>query len=237
MTELASQVRNYSSVAAEYYDADMHPTCANFRRAGELLIERWRPFLEHVRRDQIIEVGAGKSQVADLLAAEGLRLDNLMISDECEEMLEHSDSFRDLGASLVECNAREIPVPDDSVRVLVALLADPYNDSEFWAEAKRVLAPGGIVIATFPSFEWASAFRCEGMHDMAEFETATGPVFLPSMIMDVPSQIELICTAGFRTLEVEHVATQRLGMHLSAKLTTGRGPIEHVLSGFLAIAS
>jgi SAM-dependent methyltransferase len=209
---------SYGRIAGEYYDTRRHPTCANFRQGSRLLLELLVPKSSAAARS--CEVGAGNSLLAELLWRRHGSLDGLLITDAQPEMLEHSRGWESRGAKLAVAPADSIPVPDGSLDLVVASLADPYDDDSFWEEVCRVLAPSGSCVVTVPSATWAHRFRADDAPDnAAEFELADrSKVYVPSLV---------------RSREEERVIIESQGLHVvrevSAPLKVLNGPISQKL--------
>jgi SAM-dependent methyltransferase len=223
-------------VADEYYMADRHPTCQNFRSGSARILADWLPLLPV---DSVFcEVGAGKSIVAEQFMNRGLPLDRLWITDQSNRMLDYSRHFEAKGANLLVTDADKLPFTGDSVACVVSSLGDPYNLGAFWTEVARVLTSGGIAIFTLPSYDWARHYRgldTSQSFREAEFELIDGRrVFLPSFIHPESRQRELINQHGLRVIEVRDVAIEDLqGQALSPKLGLERGPNGAVVTGYL----
>jgi SAM-dependent methyltransferase len=223
---------SYEEVAAEYYSRERHPTCANFREGSQLLLER---LVSNAAPGESCEVGAGDSLLADLLWRRGEDVGGLLITDIGPRMLEHSRLWAERGATLRRAAASELPVADASLGLLVASLADPYDDEAFWAEAARVLAPGGRCVITSPSAIWADGFRGPGStRSTAEFELADGrTVRLRSHVREPEAERELIEEAGLRVVEEAEASRSHLRGPASPKLAF-LGPADPVVRGFVA---
>lgn len=200
----------YAALAAEYYDAGRHPTCAAFREASRQLLEHLLPPAPLVSR--AVEVGSGASLLAEIVSDRGQPLDGLVLTDQSPGMLEHSRHWATLGCALELAAADDLPAASGTVALLVASLADPYDDDAFWQEVRRVLAPGGRAIVTTPSWIWASRFRVNGAPpDRARFVLASGDVLdVPSLVRPPAHELELI---------------QRHGLHEQRMLSVSRGEL------------
>jgi ubiquinone/menaquinone biosynthesis C-methylase UbiE len=227
-------VGSYEQVASEYYDALRHPTCANFRLASAYLLERLVP---DVPAEQCCEVGAGDSLLADLIWRRREDLAGLLVTDLNPAMLEYSRRWERQGATLAVAAASQLPVPDSSLFLLVASLADPYDDDSFWEEVERVLAPGGRCVVTTPSQTWAQRFRAQGAPlDAAEFELSDGSsVYLTSHVRSPQEERRTIERHGLRVVEEAAAALDVLKGPISEKLLVLRSG-DAVVNGFVALA-
>lgn len=211
----------YSAVAAEYYDAQRHPTCANFRQATKIALKKLLPTSTiDWSKLQVLEVGAGDSLVAEIAQERGLTLSCLTISDASSMMLAYSLKWEKKGAKLLIADARCLRLQEDSLDLLIASLGDPYNNSEFWQEVHRVLKPGGEVIFTTPGYKWASLFRSSlNSLNTAEFTIAGGAlVQLPSLVYESSQQTHLIESACLKLVENFSVGLSQLKHPVSPKL-------------------
>lgn len=210
------QLHPYSSVAAEYYDAERHPTCRNFRDASRFFLSEALQVVQS--RDRGLEVGAGDSLLAEL---EGEAFEQLTLLDNSKEMLSYSKRFQGL-ARLVVGNALALPLRDSSISLVVASLADPFNLPLFWSEMKRVLEKGGYGIVTLPSYEWASSFRKNTIRERegaALFKLRTGQqVHLPSNIRSEHEQLGLMSSFDFKQVLAKNVTLADIPLPHSPKL-------------------
>jgi hypothetical protein len=121
-------------------------------------------------------------------------------------MLAHSRDWIARGATPIVADARASGLLAASAGLIVASLADPFNDGSLWREIRRLLRPGGVVIMTTPSYSWARAFRREGQRtafNSAEFETPGGPrVALPSLIIPEAEQATVVADAGLQLVAI-----------------------------------
>jgi SAM-dependent methyltransferase len=225
----------YDRVAGEYYDVTRHPTSANFRQATILVMRKWLLALGGWD-GWTAEIGSGKSILAEVLdPSQGLS--RLVLLDSSAKMLRYSLDSRKRGARLVQGSAEAIPFPSGSLRRLVAPLGDPYNSSEFWAEVRRVLSPGGEALFTTPSYEWASTFRGTlAMSDLAEaeFTLRNGElVNMPSCVLPPEEQVEMITCAGLVVERREETQLRALSVGpISQKLVTERGGELNILTSY-----
>jgi len=207
---------SYNSVASEYYDADAHPTCRNFRDASRFILRE--ALLKLPREGWAVEVGAGDSLTGEL--GQGA-FEKLILFDKSEAMLSHSRRFQSF-ADLVIGDALALPFSDRSISLIVASLADPFNVSQFWNEVHRTLKVGAYCIFTTPSHEWASSFRqkstCE--HEgAARFQLRSGEhVYLPSLVQPEGSQIEMIRRTGLSLITTNSITADAIPQPHSPKI-------------------
>src|SRR5580658_7644900 len=97
---------SYEDVAAEYYDSERHPTCANFRGASRLLLRTW---LVGKRNTRLCEIGAGKSVVAEILSDLGYPLGHVTLVDDSPSMLGYSKHWIRDGAKLELGSSSHLP--------------------------------------------------------------------------------------------------------------------------------
>jgi ubiquinone/menaquinone biosynthesis C-methylase UbiE len=230
---------SYDVLAGEYYDSNAHPTCHNLNRLSRAYLARWIP--EHFRCRDILEVGAGNSVVASILHERGLPLTGLELQDASESMLAHSRRWHTLGASTIISDARSISRTDATVSLLVASLGDPYNVSAYWAEAARVVRPGGRALFTMPSFQWAARFRALQEGDslqVAKFVLRDGRIVdVPSYIYPLTEQVRMIEAAGFMLVQFDSLGVDALSGedYRSPKVDVFGPDVSSLVWGFVAV--
>lgn len=206
---------NYSAVAAEYYDHKLHPTCYDFCRFSRFYLESMLAPDDVAR--PILEVGAGDSVVASILNGRNQTLHGLEITDASKQMLAYSTKWSSLGAQLRVAPADELDRPDRSTALIIASLCDPYNTPKFWIEAARVLEEGGRIIATIPSYRWATRYRGDRHISTAEFVLTNGQkVRLPSFIFDLRSQLDIFESAGLHLINFFDVGPAESGLEITS---------------------
>lgn len=222
-------VSPYERLAAEYYDASRHPTSANFREASALILGDWLGSLNAV---DILEVGAGRSVVWEVLPQSSASSRNVTITDSSPSMLGYSSDLAGPNVRLMLADARDLPFPSTSFDAVVASLGDPYNDTAFWSEASRVLRSTGSVLFTTPSYEWAQAFR--DLAPAAEFETREGiSLPMPSYVLSKTRQALLMRSAGLEIKLIRDVAIRELPEPgRSWKVLPSRGLNASVVTGY-----
>jgi SAM-dependent methyltransferase len=211
----------YSKFATEYYDEIRHPTCKNFRDASLIYLRKVLAALSSP--GHILEVGAGRSAVAETLIELGLNdLRKLTLIDSSIEMLLHSAPFAKAGAHIAVGDTKLLPFPSKNFSMIVAVLGDPYNTPKFWSEVSRCLVLGGTCLFTTPSDEWVRAYResrTEERRDRAYFLLADGRgVYVPSFIYCRESQRRMIESAGLSLVEEVDVPMRQLSGQTSPKL-------------------
>jgi hypothetical protein len=217
---------SYDQLADEYYDAELHPTCANFREGSKALIGEW---LTASHRPTICEIGAGKSIVVEV-AAEEERLDpiSLVLVDESVRMLRHSNT----GGSFVVADACALPT-SATFEVIVASLGDPYNVPAFWGEVARACEPGADVFFTTPSYEWATTFRDPDAAEQADFVTTSGEhVWIPSYIASASDQAAMGRAVGLRLQMKKDFYATELSGPLSPKLSASAQHNDPIVTGY-----
>jgi SAM-dependent methyltransferase len=210
----------YEIMADEYYNSKLHPTCANFREASYKLVYSW---LKEITPDDdwFCEVGAGKSLLLEFLSETSQRRNHIMVTDASPSMLRYSEEFLDISADKVVSSAFDVPLPSNSVAVILSSLGDSYNISTFWQEARRLVRPLGWLIYTTPSYEWSSVFRSLEDQMVAEFIIADNQhIKIPSWIYPKEEQIKRIEQNGFHVRETKEFRLSQLsGKNISSKLT------------------
>jgi SAM-dependent methyltransferase len=208
----------YSALAAEYYDADLHPTCANFRWASDRLLDRlllWPP------GRYLCDVGAGDSALASWLDRNGHSVEGVRLFDDSVEMLAHSARWVRAGAVATRAAASELPLESSCVDLLVASLADPFNDLAWWREVERVLASDGRALVTLPAAGWARRFRANAGEpsERARFLTRDGLwIDVPSHVCSRAKELELIDQAGLRVVGEGQIVREEIPAPVSPKL-------------------
>lgn len=206
----ASDLSTYGSVAGEYYDEDLHPTCADFRLASNIYLKRFFDELEPGGR--IADIGCGRSLVASF------RKQNLVLIDESREMLLQNPSMFEARLADIERDA----IGTCEFDLIVAVLGDPYNTPAAWDNICRALKTGGECVFIVPSSQWAQNFRRRSMEEkvnLARFVNSKGEtVFLRSLIVDPKSQVRMIEDAGLSPVSIEHVSVGELPRVRSPKI-------------------
>ena len=222
---------SYDELADEYYDARLHPTCANLREASSVILRDWlRDFDENEEQTVVCEIGAGRSVLTEL-AAPTWSAACLILLDSSPRML--SQTLDPRGSKVVG-DATAIPLVTGSVDVLVAVLGDPYNTPDFWSEAARVCRGSGTVMYTTPSYQWAHSFRSseDAPFECAEFATASGAVLVPSLVHDVDDQRDMARGAKMSLTEYREVGTSVIAGPISSKFDLAERSGLPVVAGY-----
>ena len=227
---------DYDDIADEYYDPQLHPTCANFGELSERLIKNVLSAFD-LTSQRILEVGCGRSIVGPVLKERSLDHQRLTLLDLSPKMLSFSEEWKRNGASLVVDNAVESGLSPSDYNLIIASLGDPYNSSKFWIEVYRLLAPGGTCIFTTPSREWAERFRVSGDLLEAEFLRADGSfIKVPSRIPAISEQFQWIEEAGLRIGPVDDLPARAISGRLSPKLLVDNSSLDSpVVTSFVAL--
>ncbi|MFK4540372.1 SAM-dependent methyltransferase [Bradyrhizobium ottawaense] len=198
-------------MALEYYNPDLHPTCADFRVASRLFLESF--FGEHKPTGRIADVGCGLSIVRDFVDR------NLVLIDSSAQML-----AKNLGS--VEkrlLNVEEQSFGDAEFDWVFAILADPFNSIAVWRNIRSALKDGGRCIFVVPSYRWALNFRAHSSDERKGFacfrKADNSFVYLRSTILSPADQVELIEFAGLRFVNAVHVLMGELPEIKSPKIS------------------
>jgi SAM-dependent methyltransferase len=227
----------YDAVASEYYDAQAHPTCHSFTVLS-------RSFMQEALAgvgpgDRVVELGAGASMAAPILHARGLPLGGLELTDASAAMLRHSAHWAGHGATLRVADALALPHAPDSVDVVVASMADPYNRPSLWTGIARVLTDAGRAVVTLPSYDWAARFRGAAALPTrgAEFMLRDGrTIEVPSHLYPLARQVEILAQAGLTLVTFQALGADRLGgLAPAPKLRVFRGAFTSYVWGLVAV--
>jgi SAM-dependent methyltransferase len=220
---------------------DRHPTCADFRDASLALL---RQALSTLRPSggAVCEVGCGDSLLIELVLDGYLGRDvsRIDLIDNSPGMLSYSarNWSRHPYPELHVADARDLPLEEASVNVLLSSLGDPYNDRAFWMEVGRVLKEDGIAIFTTPSYDWAHCYRDREELPYATFQLKSGrSVRVASIILPPDDQTSLIEGCGDPKLVVEDRYYFRIGQlgkpRERSKVMVERGPSASVVDCYI----
>lgn len=187
----------YDAIAGEYYDRS-HKTSRNFDHAAAAALESVR---ERVPAGGLIlDVGAGRGRCIEFLGVKSRRVVQL---DNSARML--SLEAREECLIRVLHDAQNLPFLDASFACVTAFLGDAFWGLNFLTEAWRVLRPGGLFLATLPTFEWGKAIREQLKLDrsLTRFVTQSGStVIVPSSLVPVDRLPPMLRRAGFAHPEI-----------------------------------
>lgn len=232
----------YEALSDEYYDRILHPTCANFRTLSYDFVRRALYETAHpINRS--LEVGAGRSIVAELRRNGLDRIRWLTISDKSRGMLRHSNELNDYyeEEKLVDIiDSQRIHYNFDNMKfdLVVSSLADPYNSRAFWRSLRKLVVGGGRVIFTTPSYEWTRIFRRENQSNMfgvAEFQSVCGTTLhVPSIVLSPDDQIAMCQEFGFEVEYLEQIYCNSIPLEeLSPKLKATRSKRQPAVTGYM----
>lgn len=136
----------------------------------------------------IVDAGCGEGYGANLLAVElgarviGLELDPLAAA--------HANERYGNAVTILEANLDDWPVANDTADAVISMqvVEHLWNLPKFWAEAKRVLKPGGLLIITTPN-------RLTFSPGLDRGEKPTNPFHVEEF--DMEQLANLITEAGF----------------------------------------
>lgn len=210
----------YDQIAEEYYDKEMHPTCAAFDCASHHLLSGFVSALSMCGKT-ICDVGAGRSQVAQLLSGEFGSFGSLHLVDNCEKMLKWSQIFCLDNIERHLLDAAHIDALGIEFDYIFASLGDPYNTISFLASARKSLRSSGTLAFTTPSYEWAEMFRSSDNDEeinKALFVRSNGTRhFVASHIFPETYQLRIMEESGLRVREVKYFTVSQLDL-VPAKL-------------------
>lgn len=227
----------YNQIAAEYYDASLHPTCANFHETGGILLHRWWSVLWR-RAGAVCEIGPGRSILAEKMDEAGEDLSGMVLVDSAPEMLRWSACWVDRGAHAEVADATALPFRANSIDLLVSAMGDAYNTPAFWSEVSRVLTIGGRGMYVTPAFEWAQSFRRRGNVALEEavFVLSDGiELAVPSFVYSLASQTALIEQSGLAVSATSSVTSAELAGAISPKLAIVGNSSSPIATGFLLV--
>lgn len=150
-----------------------------------------------------------------------LPIQGLLLVDDSADMLAHSARWTRAGAVAMLANASALPLRSHSANLLVASLADPFDDLAWWLEVDRVLIDGGNALVTLPAPGWVAHFRIAAGEPVrsARFLTRAGLcIDVPSYVRPRAQEIELIERAGLRLVAEEQITRGEIPPPISPKL-------------------
>lgn len=201
---------SHDQVAETYYDP-RRITVRNFEAATEAALRELR--LNLPDRGWIADIGSGRGSIGRAL---GLRSRRSVHIDISPAMLRLSD--REPSVAKLEADGAALPLRDGSVSLALAFLFDAFNVPLFYCEARRVLMPDGMLIATLPHHSWGTAFRASAGDppDKARFPLENGGFAeVDSFLRPAWEIIRLAEEAGFSKLRLEDCRLPRTVAHVS----------------------
>lgn len=222
---------SYSLVASEYYDPNLHPTCADFREASKKFVEDL--LVSDKVQGRIADIGCGWSLLATLLRPASPDIE-LVLIDDSDEMLARNICTP---VETRRANVQMAPFGDAEFDWIFAILGDPYNTLRTWKNIRKALRRGGRCIFIVPSFAWAQAFRTRSDRErrgFARFVMSTGrEVYLPSLILPPSEQKSLIEEAGLHVDSMSHVPASCILKIRSPKIAKILSPDEPILDVYM----
>jgi hypothetical protein len=224
----------YDALADEYYNEDLHPTCANFREASRMLVRAW--LSSYGLKSPACDLGAGKSLLCEVADELAITRSGIVAVDSGVRMLNHTRAqWPDMDAQCLRAEVSDLPFTSGSQCRALASLGDPYNDLVFWTELARVLCPAGSALFTTPSYAWAFSYRSRVHDDTREavFQLRHGEVvWTPSVVLDPLSQERMIDEAGLVVTGYAEAAADSLTGRLSPKVRVALGPNDPIVVGY-----
>jgi SAM-dependent methyltransferase len=207
---------SYSVVAAEYYDEQLHPTCADFRLASRIYLERL--FAKEKVAGRVADIGCGRSLLSEMIRSDV----ELILVDESDKMLAHNDRHQNVYETR-KLDLQTTPFGRSEFAWVFAILADPYNTAQTWKNIYQALQDDGQCIFITPSLAWAQKFRTSDIGErpgFARFIMADGAeIFLPSLIFTAAEQERMLKDAGLHEVETDHVLVESLPYVKSRKIS------------------
>jgi len=193
----------YDLIAPEYYEAS-HQTSRNFDQTSSHALQPVRARIPLT--GLVLDVGAGRGRCNEFL---GINPERVIQLDDSQRMLEVIP--REACMLRVLHQAECLPFFNTEFSFVASFLCDPFLGLNFLHEAYRVLAPGGLFIATTPSYEWGAPLRAHlGISPFeTRFITREGKVVVPSVLIPRNKLIEMLEVAGFKRDKVR-VSCHRL---------------------------
>lgn len=111
-----------------------------------------KTYLEGLPKGTVIaEIGVGNGELANRLAGMGHVVHGIDISPYCLEKLN-----TDVHQHRLDVDAAPLPLPDHSVDVMVMfnVLEHLTNPELFLTNARKVMKPGGLMLAATPNINW-----------------------------------------------------------------------------------
>jgi len=128
---------------------------ANKRQDAAIREAQWRIVERSLigRRGLVLELGCGDGSVSVRLASMGLRVVASDFAVAPLRAVRESVRHEDLGLSLVNADAQQLPVPDASFDAVVCLevLEHVPSPERVIDEVRRILRPGGLALLSVPN--------------------------------------------------------------------------------------
>jgi SAM-dependent methyltransferase len=205
------EIGSYEEVALEYYNAALHPTCADFRSASRIVLQRL--FSRDAPQGRIADVGCGLSLLSEFVT------ENLVLIDASSKML--AQNSRNIEKRLV--NVEERSFAQSEFDWVFGILADPYNSAQAWNNLSSALKVGGSCLFVVPSYRWASKFRSSVLEEQPGFahfvKADNSSIFLPSIVYPQAEQFALIESVRMRVSNFEQIFVRELTNISSPKIS------------------
>lgn len=189
--------RGYDALADEYYDP-AHKTCRNFDAATQGATAAVRA--QFPDAGLVLEVGCGRGRAAEFLH---ITADRVVQLDSSQRMLCLAE--REASLLRIHADATAVPLAGQQFSAVVGFLIDPFIGLGFFAEAFRILVPGGYLLFTTPAWEWGSSLRGNSDPDASSARFVTKrreTVLVPSMILPVNKIEEMLAYCGFEAVGI-----------------------------------
>ena len=221
------EIGSYEDVALEYYDARLHPTCADFRAASSSFLQKL--FREQNPKGRIADIGCGRSLLSEFVT------DHLVLVDASPRML--AQNLGPAEKRLVDLEKHNFA--QSEFDWIFAVLADPFNSEAAWANISSALSEGGRCVFIVPSYQWVSKFRSsieEEKEGFARFVRAdSSSIFLPSTVYPPRQQIALIEAVDMKLTSFQQVFARELRRINSPKISEFLAPDDALLDIYCAV--
>jgi ubiquinone/menaquinone biosynthesis C-methylase UbiE len=176
---------------------------------------------------RLLDVGAGRrAEFAELMARRGAKVTAI---DAREDV--GADADRSLSIDFRRCDARELPLEDQSFDAITAISTIehiPEGDDRAMAELGRVLAPGGRLVVSVPSNPLKSAdvfLREEEVYGRRD-DRGRDRVFFEHVYDDDELEERIIKPTGLPV--VERIRLSEPGVRMSYLYYSPRGPLRKI---------
>jgi guanylate kinase/SAM-dependent methyltransferase len=189
--------KGYDAISTEFRD-ELRITTKNFHDASMVFWNRaLAPLTTTPKGMRVLELGPGNGWLFSKISPREHEIDALDLSERMEVSY---------ARHVFRCSARHIPVEASFYDLVVGSLVDPLLTPEVFIEIDRVLKPGGKMVITTPSWEWASNLsgRVENKTAFQRIDGTTVEVF--SFCDPLITHLSIKAITDLRVLEVNSLS-------------------------------